>query len=437
VVRARDVRPSFERMWKIHPLGKLSSPGPGFFQEIVGAAQCTRRPRTCDLSRGIVTEPGNDSVVTFHLTRPDPELLYKLTLPSAFILPAGTSLRAADIHPLPATGPYMLALSQPRHRFVLTRNPRFREWSQAAQPDGYPDRIELRLDVPRSRQVDAVLRGQADAVPDGVPPQTLRELRTQHAAQTHVEPEPSDVAMFLNTRVRPFDDMRVRRALNFAVNRRAVVRAVGGPAAATPTCQILPPNFPGYVRYCPYHAPDLHTARRLAAASGTRGMRVVVWSNEFFAPAARTVVTVLRRLGYDAALKVIANDARYFQHFPDSRTRAQAGMFLWAADYPAPSNFLAQLLSCEAFRPASSNNLNWAEFCSPAIDARMRSAARTQATNAQLASRKWAGVDRALVEAAPWLPLYNRRIVVLLSRRVGGYRYNPISGTLLDQLWVR
>ena len=63
--------------------------------------------------------------------------------------------------------------------------------------------------------------------------------------------------VILNTRVPPFDDIRVRRALNVGIDRRAVVRAIGGPAAGAPTCQILPPNFPGYVHYCPYGAPDL------------------------------------------------------------------------------------------------------------------------------------------------------------------------------------
>jgi peptide/nickel transport system substrate-binding protein len=81
--------------------------------------------------------------------------------------------------------------------------------------------------------------------------------------------------------------------------------------------------------------------------------------------------------------------------------------------------------------------LNLAEFCDPAIDARMRSAARAQTTNPQLANRSWAGVDRALVDAGVWLPLYNPRAVELLAQRVGGRRYNPLYGTLVDQLWVR
>jgi YVTN family beta-propeller protein len=440
MVRARDVRPSFERLWKLQPFEGATSSGPGFFGAIVGAAQCTLRPRRCDLSRGIVADPGDDSVVTFHLTRPDPEFLHKLSLDFAYILPAGTPPRAADIRPVAATGPYMVASYRRNHLLVLVRNPRFREWSQAAQPEGYPDRIELRLDVPLSRRADAVLRGQANdtgGVLGGLPPRTVPELFTQHAAQTHVDPLLATVPLILNTRQPPFDDVRVRRALNYGIDRRAVVRAVGGSAAATPTCQILPPNFPGYVRYCPYAAADLRTARRLVAASGTRGMRVTIWSNGFLAPGARPIVALLRRLGYRAAVRVISDDNNYFQAVSDSRTHAQAAMFYWAADYPAPSNFLAHLLSCAAFRPASASQLNLAEFCDPAIDARMRSAARAQTTNPELANRRWARVDRALVDAGVWLPLYTPRAVELLSQRVGGRRYNPLYGTLIDQLWVR
>jgi peptide/nickel transport system substrate-binding protein len=324
---------------------------------------------------------------------------------------------------------------------VLARNPRFHAWSQAAQPDGYPDRIDVRLDVLLSRQVDAVLRGQADdmgGLRNPVPPKRVPELLTQHPSQTHIEPVLTDIALFLNTRVPPFDDPRVRRALNYAIDRRAAVLAAGGPTTATPTCQILPPNFPGYVRYCPYHAPDLHTARRLVTASGTRGMRVTVWTNESLTRAAMPVVALLRRLSYHAALKIVPNDARvgYVAQISDSRTRARAGTLFWGGDYPAPSTFL-RLLSCTSYLPASPNNLNWSEFCNPAIDARMRSAARTQAVNPQLANREWTRVDRALVDAAPWLPLFNPRSIELLSGRVGDYRYNPIDGTLFDQLWVR
>ena len=436
-VRARDVRPSFERLWKIRPFAGFSSPGTGFFDTIVGASQCDRDPRHCDLSRGIVTEPGDDTVVTFHLSRPDPDFRYKLAYNFAFILPAGTPPRAADARRVPATGPYVVADYRFKRRIVLTRNPQFREWSQAARPDGYADRIEVRLGVPPSRGVDAVLRGDADTVLAGVDPARARELVTQHAVQTHVEPEFTTEAVVLNTRTPPFDDARVRRALNYAVDRRAVIRAVGGGVVGRATCQILPPNVPGYVRSCPYGAPDLRTARRLVAASGTHGMLVTVRTLPVFRGSARVVVALLNRLGYRARLKVVPHAPAYFHQLSDSRVRTQAGMAGWVADYPAPSNFVKPL-SCEAFTPASgNNNLNYAEFCDPAIEALMRAAARTQPPGSETADRRWARVDRALVEAAPWVPLYNANSIELVSRRVGGFRFSPMYGTLLDQLWVR
>jgi ABC-type transport system substrate-binding protein len=435
-VRARDVRPSFERLWKLHASAKRGSPGRGFFATIVGAQECTRKPQRCDLSRGIVTEPGNDSAVTFHLTHPDPEFLYKLAVNSAVILPAGTPPLDSDVRPVPATGPYMVEHFERRREILLRRNPYFREWSQAAQPDGYADRVEVRFDVPLPEETDAVLAGEADIVVGGVESTRVRELLTQHAAQTYVAPQADTFYLALNTRTPPFDNVRVRQALNYAIDRRAVVRAAGGAAAASATCQVLPPNLPGYVRYCPYGAPDARTARRLVAASGTAGMRVVVRSPPLYEGEARIIVALLRRLGYRASPKVIANGDRYFHEISDSRVRAQAGLSAWIADYPAPSNFL-QLLSCSAFTPAAPiGNENVAEFCDPAIDAKMRAAARMQPTNAQLANRRWAAVDRALVDAAPWVPLYNSNTVQLVSRRVGDYRSSPVYGTLLSQLWV-
>jgi hypothetical protein len=112
--------------------------------------------------------------------------------------------------------------------------------------------------------------------------------------------QPAVHYLFLNTRVPPFDDVWVRRAVNFAVDRRAVVRAFGW-GSAVATCQVLPPNFPGYQRYCPYHAPQLRAARRLIQASGTRGARVVAWTNPFLAAEARAIVPVLRRRTGDPA----------------------------------------------------------------------------------------------------------------------------------------
>ena len=80
-MRPQDFRRAIERSL-LHPEG----PGANFFSGIVGAGTCIKTPRRCDLSHGIAT---GTNTVTFHLTEPDPDFLYKLALPAAFAVPAG------------------------------------------------------------------------------------------------------------------------------------------------------------------------------------------------------------------------------------------------------------------------------------------------------------------------------------------------------------
>jgi peptide/nickel transport system substrate-binding protein len=67
----------------------------------------------------------------------------------------------------------------------------------------------------------------------------------------------------------------------------------------------------------------------------------------------------------------------------------------------------------------------------------MESARAVQITAPQTANNLWARIDRALVDRAAWLPLVTPTNTDLVSKRVGNYRYQPLWGPLLDQLWVR
>jgi peptide/nickel transport system substrate-binding protein len=395
-----------------------------------------RVPSACDLSEGIRVGPG--ATVTFHLTAPDTEFLEKLALTSAYILPAGTPVKGKGHRPVPGTGPYTIASYRRGHSLRLARNPYFHEWSQAAQPDGFPDTIAYRLKVKPDEAVDLITAGRADdfgGFKDPIPPRRVPELVLRYSGQTRVSALPSITALFLNTRMRPFDDVRVRRALNYAVDRRAVLRLLGGATSGAATCQILPPNIGGYRRYCPYHAPQLTRALALVRSSGTRGMRVTVWSDPESRPQARYARLLLRRLGYRATVR-----RPTVRSFPTSREPgkgAQVGTFYWVADYPAPSNFLNKLMTCAAFSRDPVHNLNPSQFCDPGIDALMRRATALQATDPQRANELWAEIDREVVDAAPWVPLTNPKSVEILSPRVGNYQFNPQVGSLLDQLWVR
>lgn len=456
IVRASDVRESIERVLTARP----TSPGSAYFEGIIGASSCKSGKPGCDLSRGI--DVNNEAgAVTFNLLRPDPDFLYKLTSPFAFVLPAHVpAVRGAPEEPLPATGPYMIAsykapegegAERTEGRVELVRNPRFREWSRTAQPDGNPDRIVWRIGLDPDQMVNLVREGTADWMVGSPPSGRLEELRTQYTDRLHETPDPYVLGLSLNTRAPPFDDERVRQAVSYGIDRRTAAELFG---QSKITCQILPPNFPGYRPYCPYTrdpepsaewtAPDLVKARQLVEASGATGAKVTVWTfragtggPEFdFVGLGRYTTSLLRDLGFRATMRV-DDFGKHANLILDSRTRAQIFPTFWFADFTAPSNFLDLLFSCDAFIPNSSWNQNDSELCDPKIDALIDRAFELQVSDPSAAWRAWTDVDQAVVDTAAWVPIANPLAIDFLSERVGNYQRHPQWGVLLGQLWVR
>ena len=212
-----------------------------YYGHIVGASRCIAHPAGCDLRRGIVADDAAN-MVTFHLVTPDPEFPKELALSVAVAVPSGTPDRDVGSHPVPTTGAYQIARYTPRE-VKLVRNPYFHVWSNAARPDGYPDQIVWRIGASPSSEVTEVLRGAADYTLDPPPADRLGELKTRFTGQLNINPNDVTVVLWLNTRVAPFTDIRVRRAVNYAVDRAQVASLVG--LDSHPTCQLLPPYIPG------------------------------------------------------------------------------------------------------------------------------------------------------------------------------------------------
>jgi peptide/nickel transport system substrate-binding protein len=443
-VRPEDFRRAIERNLVVNPgANSISGTNYTYYESILGGAECLARPARCDLSRGIVTDD-KANTVTFHLVRPDPEFLARLAVWSAVAVPPGTPNHNIGTHPLPATGPYEI-VSNTSRQVTLARNPYFHEWSHAAQPDGYADRIVWRTGASREAAVTAVERGRADYTLDPPPPDRLGEVRTRFASQLNVYPKDVTIQLGLNTRVAPFNDLRVRRALSYAVDRAKLARLFG--RESRPTCQMLPPYIPGYKPYCPYtlrpnkagtwSAPDLATAQALIAASHTRGTPITIWSTPGFTTAGRYLVSLLHRLGYPASIKVLGANELYAQ-FGDSRTKAQAFFEALGPSYPSASEFLGPVLEgCQGFVPGSTSNVNLTEFCDPQFDATVRSALAAEGSNSPTATALWAKADQQLTDQAPCVNLATPSSTDFIAHRVGNYQYNPQLGVLIDQLWVR
>jgi ABC-type transport system substrate-binding protein len=425
VVQPEDFRRAIERVFA------NDSAGVDYFSRIVGADDCVPG-KPCDLSDGIVTD---DHTVTFNLSAPDPDFPYALTLPFAFPVPAETPDDLGKHSFVPATGPYAVTTYTKGKEIVLDRNPRFSSWDETVRPDGFPDHIVWRLGTDLGQMAAKVLRGDADLMFTLPEPESSARLASNRAGQLPLAPQPATWFMSLDTRAPPFDDPRVRRALNFAVDRRRIQELIGN--GTGPACQVIPPNFPGYVPYCPYTrqpgetwtAPDFNEARRLVNESRTTGMKVTVWTAPCCFPRVATYFRdLLRKLDYRARLKAV-DDATYFSALYGWPRRAQIAFAGFFADYPAESGFLPPIAGCGA--PANSSG-----FCDRGIDERMERATRLQITDPAAAHRLWSSIEHDIMDAAPWVPLVDRSWVNVVSRRLENFQVNPQWGPLVDQMWV-
>jgi ABC-type oligopeptide transport system substrate-binding subunit len=157
----------------------------------------------------------------------------------------------------------------------------------------------------------------------------------------------------------------------------------------------------------------------------------MVYDAPTFRAAGARLRDLLDRLGYQASLRVDPLE-QYYGAIEDP-ANWNAGVQGWAADYPSASNYLANLASCDpALEP-----YNLTGYCDPQIERQIAAALEQQVTDPAKASDAWASVDRAVVDAAAYIPFGNDARYDFVSRRVGNPLVNPITGPLVAQMWVQ
>jgi peptide/nickel transport system substrate-binding protein len=286
-----------------------------------------------------------------------------------------------------------------------------------------------------------------------VPAGSVNNLQLRFASQLYTDPTDSVNWLILNTRVGPFNDLRVRQALNYAIDRGKITRLLQ--TGGQPTCQMLTPVILGYRPYCPYTldpnpsgrwiAPNLAKAQRLIAATHTRGTPITIWNLGAFDTDYTSIepylTSLLDQLGYPTRIKYL-NDNEFPNaqtRFADSRTRAQAALTTSFSPYPTPAAIIQASFACQSFLPDSPGNANTAEFCDPQLDAQINRALAAESNNSPDAAALWAQADQTATDQAPAIPLTIPSNSYLVSARIGNYQYSLTApfGVPVDQLWVR
>ncbi len=407
-VRASDFTHAIERLFK------LNSPGSSFYLDIVGAEEFAETKRGG--IPGIETDDGRGEVV-IHLLQPRGTFENELAMMYGAPLPADTPAKDLSTSPPPATGPYAITASRPGRSWEYARNP---EWLgnnaklMPQLPSGHVDRIEVTVVRNPSTQVNDIEQDRYDWMQSPPPADRYAEVKRKYeGTQFRSAPQINLYYFWMNTAQPPFDDVRVRRAVNYAIDPAALERIYAG--ALAETHQILPPGMPGHEKFDLYPH-NLKKAKALIAAADPSDREITVWTIDISPnkEAGEYYEAVLRELGFETKLKVV-NGENYFTVIGNLTTAdLDTGWADWFEDYPHPSDYFAPQLTTASIQPA--NNTNWAQFDDPALSARVERLGREQLGPEQ--EDRYAQLDRAYMKQAPWAPYGELTLSTFVSSHV-------------------
>ena len=416
-VKASDFERAVERVFL------LNSSGSPFYTDIVGAAQFAKS-RKGGIA-GIVTDDETGEI-TIRLSRPRGTFLQELALPFVAPVPADTPNEDMTGDPPPATGPYEIVSSQPGRGWSYDRNPFWEKGNAERMPDipsGHVDKIEVTVLRNPATQVSDIEAGTFDWMENPPSPDQYAAVKEKYeGSQFRVEETESTYFFWMNVTEAPFDDVDVRRAVNHAIDPRALERIYAGQLVGTQ--QILPPGMPGYERYelYPY---DLEKAKRMVDEADPADRQITVWTDDETTQeeAGTYYAAVLEDIGFDVKLQVMNAD-NYFSIIGNASTpNLDTGWASWFQDYPHPNDFFQPLLSEESIFPTNTSNLS--RIADPDLSAKITSLAE-RPLDAEVEA-EYADLDQEFMELAPWAPYGTGTIPTFVSSAIDldEVVYNP------------
>lgn len=412
-VTARDFAASINRV--LNPA--LKSPRAGDLLRIVGA-QAVLDGKAITAS-GVIVQ-GSKLIV--RLTRPVPDLPARV---SVCVLPANLPFDPEGVRaPVPTAGPYFISEYVPGERVVLKRN-RF----YSGRRPHHVDRFLVTLDSDPGALLDQVERGELDYafVPNNVIGARAPELASKYGvnrARFFVKPGQFLRIFVLNTS-RPLfrNNVKLRQAVNFAVDRAALLRERGGSLVGTLTDQYLTPTQLGFrdERIYPLREPDLATARALARGRTRSGKAVLyVISSPDSVAQGQIVRATLKRIGLEVEVKPFPGPV-LFQKLATAGEPFDIGWIGWGLSGPDPAAFLYFLFGGRTIGQPGFGN--WSYLNSPKYNRLLDQASRLAGEERY---RAYGELDVQLSrDAAPAIPYAYDNALTLVSTQTGCIVLNP------------
>jgi peptide/nickel transport system substrate-binding protein len=407
-IKASDFPFSVERMFK------LNSPGTPFYSTIVGAEKFIETKK--GPIEGIKANDKTGEIV-INLVKPRGTFNNELGLMFVALVPPNTPIKNMTANPPPATGPYEIVKSDPGRGWSYARNPQWAKTDGKLMPEipsGYVDKIEISVIRNDATQVNELEQGKTDWMQAPPPPDLYQQVKSKYeGTQFRVEPTVSTYYFWMNMKKPPFNDIRVREAVNYALNTEAMERIYTGQLAATH--QILPPEMPGYKKFDLYPY-SMAKAQALIKEANPSDRNITVWgdSEPENGEATQYYQSVLTKLGFNAKLKEINADNYSAIIGNENTPDLDTGWYDWFEDYPHPNDFFQPLLAGESILPT--NNTNFSQTDVPKLDARL--AKLGEETLGPKQEREYAELDKEFMEEAPWVPYGTRTESTFVSSAI-------------------
>jgi len=419
---AGDVKYTLERV--LNP--KTQSPGAGFFSGIKGA-KAFSEGKAAEITGVRVVDK---STVSITLDSANAAFLHTMALNFSHVVPKEEVARlGADFgHKPVGTGAFMVKEWVLGQRLVLVRNPNY---FLKGRP--YLDQVVFQVGVEPNVAFLKLQRGEVDILGDGIPPADFVKVMGDSKLNklVAVGDQLQTGYVTINTQVEPFNDVRVRRALNMAIDKSRIVRIINN--RAVPANQILPPLMPGYDKDYKGYAFDREQAKKLLAEAGyPGGFRTTLYANNTDPNPriAQAIQQDLAAIGVKVELKTQAQSTVIEAGGQKSQAPLiWSGGMAWIADYPDANNFYWPILSCAALGPGT---WNWAWYCNRDVEKMVTDAdALVQSGQAAARAARFRQIYRKIMDDAPWIPIFHERRYTMHSARLGG-----VAGIFVDPIHI-
>jgi ABC-type transport system substrate-binding protein len=390
---------------------KTASPGAGFFLGIKGAQEFVDGKATS--VEGIKAPDAN--TVEFTLTSPDVTFLNKMAINFAYIVPKEEVEKAGENfgHAPVGTGPYKLTSWTAGQQLVFERNP---DYFFEGRP--FIDKITIKVGVEPDVALLQLEKGEIQLMGDPPPGADWTRITGDPAWKNRIEVEQTVNTTYIaiNVNEKPFDDVKVRQALNYAIDKNRIVQLLNG--RATVANQILPPLMPGYDKayagydYNPDKAKQLLSEANLADGFETSIECIAVDPQPKLC---ESFQQDLAKVGIKLTINTLAAPNVIDDAGNGKTPLVWSGGLAWTQDYPDPDDFYTPILGCGSNVPGG---WNWSRYCNETVDAKAVDLLALTDRDARM--KGYGELFKMLMDDAVWVPVINGNYTVAHSENLHG-----------------